>query len=212
MGKRKNTSHGFEKIAQGKDLPPLVLDQKWHHLFSGDGKPKEVAKLEQKVNKHLARQGHLNQEFKELKALKNKLMKNIVDNMDEIGEEGQGTPKLQEDRRLITEINQRMESGRKELEELQDLMKMDNGLLMVETMEYCYGIMDSNEKEKEELAGWIERTRIELKRKAVRKEEIEDKNREIYAYLHDIFGAQVTGAFDLKYGNEYKKQRSERQP
>ena len=132
--------------------------------------------------------------------------------MDEIGEEGQGTPKLQEDRRLITEINQRMEAGRRELEELQDLMKMDNSLLMVETMEYCYGIMDSNEKEKEELSGWINKTRMELKRKVIRKDEIEDQNKKIYAYLHDIFGAQVTGAFDLKYGSEYKKQRSERQP
>ncbi|MCI9493002.1 MAG: hypothetical protein HFH42_07745 [Lachnospiraceae bacterium] len=212
MGKKKNTSQGFKQIAQGKDLPPLVLDQKWHQLFLGDGKPKEVAKLEQKLNKHLARQGHLNQEFKELKVLKNKLMKNIMVNMDEIGEEGQGTPKLQEDRRLITEINQRMEAGRRELEELQDLMKMDNSLLMVETMEYCYGIMDSNEKEKEELSGWINKTRMELKRKVIRKEEIEDQNKKIYAYLHDIFGAQVTGAFDLKYGSEYKKQRSERQP
>lgn len=83
---------------------------------------------------------------------------------------------------------------------------------MVETMEYCYGIMDSNEKEKEELSGWINKTRMELKRKVIRKDEIEDQNKKIYAYLHDIFGAQVTGAFDLKYGSEYKKQRSERQP
>ena len=53
---------------------------------------------------------------------------------------------------------------------------------------------------------------MELKRKVIRKDEIEDQNKKIYAYLHDIFGAQVTGAFDLKYGSEYKKQRSERQP
>lgn len=205
MGKRKNTGHGFDRIVQEKNLPPLVLDQKWHHLFSEDGKPARIARLEQKVSGHLSRQGHLNQEKKDLKSLKTKLMKNIVANMDEIGEEGQETPKLQEDRRLITEINQRMETCRQELEDLQELMRMDNEQLMIETMEYCYGIMNSNETEREELADWIGRTRVELKKKIIRKDIIEDKNREIYTYLHDVFGAQVIGAFDLKYGDEYKK-------
>ena len=203
MSKKKNSGLGFAKIAQNKNLPPLVLDQKWHHLFTEDGKPKEVAKLEQKVNKHLSRQGHLNQEMKELKALKNKLMKNIMDNMEETSEKE--SLKLQENGRLITEINQRMEAARKELDELQDLMKMDNDQLMVETMEFCYGIMNQNETEREELASWISKTRVELKKKIIRKDAIEDKNKEIYAYLHDIFGAQVTGAFDLKSADEYRK-------
>lgn len=203
MSKKKNVGHEFAIIAQNKNLPPLVLDQKWHHLFTEDSKPKEVAKLEQKVSKHLSRQGHLNQEMKELKVLKNKLMKNIVENMDET--EGKESLRLQEDGRLITEINQRMEAARKELEELQDLMKMDNDQLMVETMEYCYGIMNRNEAEREELADWITKTRVELKKKMIRKDTIEDKNKEIYAYLHDIFGAKVTGAFDLKYRHEYRK-------
>lgn len=204
MGKRKSTEHGFEVIAHSKKVAPLVLDQKWHHLFAENGKPKEVARLEKKVDKHLARQGHLNQEIKELKTLKTRLMKNIVENMNEIGETGQETPKLQEDRRLITEINQRMEDAEAELEELQTLLKKDNELLMVETMEYCYGIMSSNETEREEIAAWIAKTRVELKRKVIRKEAIEDKNKEMYAYLHDIFGARVIEAFDLKYGDEYK--------
>ncbi len=147
----------------------------------------------------------MTQELKELKSLKNKLMKNIVANMDEIGETGQETRKLQEDRRLITEINQRMDSCRQELDELQELMKKDNEELMTETLEYCYGIMNSNEKEQEELAQWIAKTRTELKIKIIRKDAIEDQSRAIYAYLHDIFGAQVIGAFDLKYGEEYKK-------
>ena len=126
MSKRKNTSPGFEKIAQTRELPPLVLDQKWHQLFLDGSKPAKVAKLEQKVSGHLSRQGHLTQELKELKSLKNKLMKNIVANMDEIGEQGQETGRLQENRRLITEINQRMDSCRGELDKLQDTMRQDN--------------------------------------------------------------------------------------
>ncbi len=201
MAKKKNMDHGFYALAQSKSLAPLVLDQKWHHLFSTDGKSKEVQKLEKRVNKHLARQGHLNQELKELKGLKNKLMKNIVANMDEAGKE---SLRLQENGRLITEVNERMDACRKELDELQGQLAEDNGKLMAETMEYCYGIMGSNEAERDELAAWIARTRVELKKKIVRKEAIEEKNREIYAYLHDIFGARIIEAFDLKYADEYQ--------
>ena len=42
-------------------------------------------------------------------SMSKKLMKNIVVNMDEIGERGQETGRLQEDRRLITEINDKTE-------------------------------------------------------------------------------------------------------
>ena len=126
MAKKKGTDPRFERIAQSKDIPILVLDQKWHHLFSVDGKPKEIQRLEKKVNKHLARQGRLNQDMKELKGLKHKLMKNIMVNMDEIGEEGQETPKLREDRRLITEINDRMDGGRSEIKGLEEELRADN--------------------------------------------------------------------------------------
>ena len=118
MGKKKKIVPEFDQIAYSTKIPPLILDQKWHHLFPEGGKPKEVERLEQKLNKQLASQGGITNELKELKAIKSKLMKNIVVNMDEIGENGQETKKLQEDRRLITEINGRIEERRAELSRL----------------------------------------------------------------------------------------------
>ncbi len=203
MGKKKNVMPGFGQMLHGKRIPLLVLDQKWHQLFLDD-KPKEIERLEQKLNKQLATQGKLNQELKDMKVLKKKLMKNIVVNMDEIGEHGQETRKLQEDRRLITEINDKLEAEELQLEKLQEEMAEDNLLLMVETMEYCYRIMNSNEAEREELVVRIAQMRTELKTKIYRREAIEEQNRGIYAYLHDIFGAQVVDLFDLKYEDEYK--------
>ncbi len=203
MGKKKNVMPGFGQMLHGKRIPLLVLDQKWHQLFLDD-KPKEIERLEQKLNKQLATQGRLNQELKDMKVLKKKLMKNIVVNMDEIGEHGQETRKLQEDRRLITEINDKLEAEELQLEKLQEEMAEDNLLLMVETMEYCYRIMNSNEAEREELVVRIAQMRTELKTKIYRREAIEEQNRGIYAYLHDIFGAQVVDLFDLKYEDEYK--------
>ena len=163
-----------------------------------------MERLEQKLKKQLSGQGRLRQEIKELKGLKAKLMKNILVNMDEIGEHGQETKKLQEDHRLITEINGKLEDKEEELRKMEQEMEQDNSLLMVQTMEFCYRIMSSNEVEREHLASWIDQMREELKQKIVRKDAIDGKNREIYAYLHDIFGAQVLEAFDLKYEDEYK--------
>lgn len=203
MGKKKNVMPGFGQMLHGKRIPLLILDQKWHQLFLND-KPKEIERLEQKLNKQLAVQGRFNQELKDMKVLKQKLMRNIVVNMDEIGEHGQETRKLQEDRRLITEINDKMEAEELQLEKLQKEMEEDNFLLMVETMEYCYRIMNSNETEREELVVRIAQMRTELKTKIYRRETIEEQNKGIYAYLHDIFGAQVVDIFDLKYEDEYK--------
>lgn len=204
MGKKKQTMPVFGQMLRGKKIPLLILDQKWHQLFLEDDKPKEIERLEQKLNKQLAMQGRFNQELKDLKVLKTKLMKNIVVNMDEIGEHGQETKKLQEDRRLITEINDKMEDEERQLGKLQEEMEEDNLLLMVETMEYCYRIMNSNESERERLIVKIAQMRTELKTKIYRREAIEEQNRGMYAYLHDIFGPQVLETFDLKYEDEYK--------
>lgn len=204
MGKKKNTMPEFGHVLHGKRIPLLILDQKWHQLFLEDNKPKEVERLEQKLNKQLATQGKYNQELKDLKVLKTKLMKNIVINMDEIGEHGQETRKLQEDHRLITEINDKMENEEEQLRKLQEEMEEDNLRLMVETMEYCYRIMNSNEAEREQLIVKIAQMRTELKTKIYRRETIEEQSRGIYAYLHDIFGPKVLEIFDLKYEDEYQ--------
>ena len=64
MGKKKNTMPMFGQMLHGKKIPLLILDQKWHQLFLDGIKPKEIEKLEQKLNKQLAAQGRFNQDRK----------------------------------------------------------------------------------------------------------------------------------------------------
>lgn len=40
---------------------------------------------------------------------------------------------------------------------------------------------------------------MELKKKLVRKQEMEQRNHAIYSYMHDVFGAEVIDIFDLQY-------------
>lgn len=209
MGGKKEKNHGFEAALRGKQIPLLILDQKWHNLFSDTGKSKTIVKLEKKAREYLRRQSRLNQDIKELKGLKEKLMKNIMANMDEIGQE-QESKKLLEDRRLISEINEKLHLAFAELEELPEELNAVNESLMIETMEYCYEKMRTNESEIEFIRKWLEQIREEVKEKAVRKQMVEDKNREIYSYMHDIFGANIIEIFDLKYAKESLKKEEEK--
>ena len=101
----------FKQALIGKKLPVLVLDQKWHRLFAIHGKTEEITKLESSLKELLGKQGKLNQEIKELKRLKGKLMDNIVQNMDSISKESHSPlqeRKMEEDKRLIDEINEKL--------------------------------------------------------------------------------------------------------
>lgn len=209
MGGRKAINHEFEIALRGKQIPLLILDQKWHNLFSDDGKPKNIIKLEKKANEYLRKQGRLNQDIKELKALKEKLMKNIMANMDETEQEEE-SKKLREDRRLISEINEKLRLAYSELEKLPQELDVVNESLMVETMEYCYEKMRANEVESKAIRKWLEQMREEVKQKAARKQTVEDKNREIYSYLHDIFGANIIDIFDLTYEKEPSQKEEEK--
>ena len=45
---------------------------------------------------------------------------------------------------------------------------------------------------------------IELKKRLIEKQQMEQQNQEIYNYMHDIFGAEVVNLFDMKYNPEQK--------
>ena len=100
----------FKEAVRHAKIPVLVLDQKWHRLFALSGKPDDVKALEQELNELLAEQGKLNNEQKELKKLKNRLMNNIVQNIDHAGDDA-----MAQDKRLIDETNAKIEANEDEL-------------------------------------------------------------------------------------------------
>ena len=111
----------FRVFLQNKKIPVCVLDQKWHRLFAIKGKPENVAACEQELNELLKKQGHLNNEIRELRKLKAKLMGNIVENMEGTHQENAGrtsSKKLDEDKRLIDDINEKLETHADELLEI----------------------------------------------------------------------------------------------
>ena len=204
----KNKQESFTDALLGKKIPILTLDNKWYRLLDELGK-ETVKELEDQLNTLLKRQGKLNTECKDIKRLKKKLMNEIVPMVDELEQSGDKklAKAIEEHKRLIAECNGKLEGYQEELMDLPREIDQINGKLMFLTMEYCYDTMQDNTAQIEEIAEWVTQVRIELKKNLIRKQEMEQKNHEIYAYMNDIFGADVVNLFDLKYNPEEQHPR-----
>lgn len=192
----------FRAAIAGKQVPILVLDQKWHRLFAVHGKTDEIKEAEGALNALLARQGKLNTDLKGFKVLKNKLMDSIVQNMDGTTEAHMDVArekKLDEDKRLIEEVNQKIADAEDELLEIPKQIREANNELMILSLDYFYDKIRVNQEESREIEEWITQVRIDLKKNIIRKQNRDINNREIYAYLHDILGPQVLDLFDIQY-------------
>ena len=204
----KNKHELFAGALTGKKVPILTLDNKWYRLLNELGR--EAAKdLEAQLNELLKRQGKLTTEAKDIKKLKKKLMNEIVPMVDEV--EQTKDKKLLKDiddhKRLIEECNQKLESYQEELIDLPREIDQLNQTLMLLTMEYCYDTLQENTEQINAIGDWVTQVRIELKKNLIRKQEMEQKNHEIYAYMNDIFGAEVMDLFDLAYDPEKQHPR-----
>ncbi len=192
----------FKKALIGKKVPLLVLDQKWHRLFAIHGKTDQIKEIETQLDRYLAEQGQCNNDLDDLKKLKSKLMSNIVQNMDgttEIADSVSRQKKLDDDKRMIDEINEKVENLEDRLLELPKLINETNESLMLMSMDYFSEKIITNREESKEIEEWISGIRIELKKNIIKKQNRDINNREIYAYLHDIFGAEVLDLFDIQY-------------
>lgn len=139
-------------------------------------------------------QGKYNNELKNLKKLKSKIMSNIVANMGDDSDE-----KRDKDKQLIDEINEKADNIEGELIEIQKNIKAVNDRLMLLSMDYFSEKIEKNKLESKEIDDWIANIRVELKKNVIRKQNRDINNREIYSYLHDIFGAEVLDLFDIEY-------------
>lgn len=189
----------FKSALIGKTVPLLVLDQKWHRLFAVHGKTDEIKEIEVKLNTFLAEQGRLNHRLKELKKLKGRLLDEIVQGMED------REAKIEENKRLVDEINVKMEECEEELMDIPHKIRETNDLLMLLSMDYFYEKIRVNQTESVEIEEWINQIRIDLKKNIIRKQNRDINNREIYAYLHDIFGPEVINIFDIKYDEDKKE-------
>lgn len=191
----------YKPALADKKIPLLTLDHKWHRLFTQTQPDRHLKRLEEELNELIKKQGKANNEVKEIRKLKHRLMKEIMDNAAEAssGNDQMARRRTDESRRLIDECNEKLNAYKDELLDLPDKIDRVNYELMLATMEICYDRLKENENEIEEITKWVDKVRVELKKKLIRKQEKEAMNQELYSYMHDIFGADVIEIFDMKY-------------
>ena len=193
----------YSPALKEKKIPILTLDNKWHRLFTQTNPNKTILRLEEELNDLLKKQGKATTESKDIKRLKKKLMQEIVENAEGTaeGNNQEALKKMEDNKRLINECNERLTMYEDQLIELPGEIDRVNRELMLQTMDICYDTLKTNETEIEETAKWVAAIRVELKKRLIRKQEMEQMNQELYSYMHDIFGAEVIEIFDMKYGN-----------
>lgn len=195
----------FVDSISGKNIPILTLDNKWYRLLNKVGR-EEVKPLETKLNDLLKEQGKITTTTKDIKKVKKRLMEEIValaGNEDD----KDANQKIAENKRLVDECNEKLAAYDDAMLDLPMQIDEVNKQLMVLTMEHCYDTMQEYTDEIQEIEEWTNQIRIELKKRLIRKQEMETHNHEIYAYMHDIFGADVVDLFDLRYNPEEKYPR-----
>lgn len=158
-----------------------------------------MQELESQLKEILERQGRLTQELKDLKKVKSSLMQNIVEHMDAEEDKETHSRQMDENKRLIEEVKEKIAANEDALLEIPKEIQTCNDALMMETMTFCYDRLRTNCKEAEEIAEWIKKgPGVELKKNIIRKQNREINNKEIYAYMHDIFGKDIINLFDVQ--------------
>lgn len=189
------------EVVAHRDVPILILDERYNIVMPDKEKTPKIRKLEAKVAALLKRQGKVNDDLKELKRLKQKIMQSVVDNMD-VSEEGDKAhqAKMNKAQQLIQEAKTKIEILEDQKLDIPSELKSANLELLKEFVRINYERLNGNREDIEILDKWINETRIELKKRLLIKQEKELKNNNIYAYMHDILGQDLIDIFDKADG------------
>lgn len=190
------TYESLKNIASVKAAPILTLDPRWYQLVPDNIKNDEVRYWESKVNELLKKQGRVTNDIKEVKKIKSKLIKDVVDNMEEDGNDKKRQKLMNQNQRLIHEAKDKLAELEDEEREIPRELSKANQNLLVETAKLCYQTINENKADLEVLDKWINATRIKLKKNLLIKQDKENQNQQIYSGLHDILGPDVMGELD----------------
>lgn len=186
----------IESSLSKRKIPILTLDERYNVVMPDKDKTPRIRKLEAKVNGLLKKQGKVTNDIKEVKKIKARLLQEVVENMDEDGNEAARQKKMNKTQKLIQEAKSKLEELENAELEMPGELQHANMELLLEFIQVCYGRLNTNREDIELLDKWINEMRVELKKKLVIKQEKETKNNNIYAYMHDLLGPELIQMFD----------------
>ena len=84
------TYETLKDVAALKRVPILTLDKRWYLLVPEVSKTDEIKYWEGQVNSLLKRQGQVTNDIKDVKKIKKQLIQDVVENMEEDGDDAGG--------------------------------------------------------------------------------------------------------------------------
>lgn len=192
----------YSRALEGKSIPILTLDNKWHQLFTQTEMTPEIEQLADELNALVERDGKIRTETKNIKKIKKKLLGEIMPLRDQANKSGGSASiekEIQDRTRLINECNDKLASHEDELLDLSKEIYDLDYQLMVETMKACYETLHDNTDYIKTMDEWVSQVRVELKKNVIKLQEAEMENYNLYSYMHQIFGPEVIEIFDMKY-------------
>ena len=195
------TIEDVKKNVAYKQLPIVILDERWHRLFPEKDKSPEVKRLEKNLGTLLKRQGQITNDLKALRKIKSDIMKEIIDNSADIGDTDAKRNKIMaRDQKLVLEAKEKIEKLEQEEIEIPGRIRDANIELVIQGIDECYRRIPNNYDDIQLLGKWINEMRVELKKKVLIKQDTELKNTEIYSYMDDLLGPDMIEIFDNKKG------------
>lgn len=199
------TIDDVKKTIAYKQLPIVILDERYHRLFPENKKTPEIRHLEKELSELLKKQGQITNDLKAVRKIKADLMKEILENAENPAlSEAKRQKLMNRNQRLVIEAKEKIETLEQEELEIPGLIRNANIALVIEAVDVCYLRIHKNYDDIQLLGKWINEMRIELKKKILIKQDKETSNTEIYSYMHDLLGPEVMEIFDSKTGTEDK--------
>ncbi|WP_053985785.1 hypothetical protein [Niameybacter massiliensis] len=191
-----------KSIMEQKKLPILVIDKSWYNV-------KEliinevIEQKEKELVDYLKEQGSLNNALKENHAVKQNLLKKVLEVSEAINSKGDSKREAELDtlHQAITKINNDVESQETRLEEVQGLIESTNRDLTEEAVALSYTYMESYKETSSQLQEEIDILRAKLLEKATEKKQYDQKITTLYHYLHNIVGYKHIDKLDKKLGD-----------
>lgn len=188
----------FSRSFKNKNVPLLILDEKWLEIFPEYMQTPRIRQLASGLADLLKQQGRSVDELKGLKRYKSQMMQEIVENMDAdnsaVGRLKR--KKLDKNQKKILELNQEMEQREDELVQLPYEIREINTSLLLESTMVCYERFRANQEHISEADEEIAELRERLKLKLLDKQDKEMKNEKMYSYLHAMLGAELMERLD----------------
>lgn len=186
----------FKDSTAIKGIPILTLDERWYRLVTEKIKTDEIRYWEKELNDLLKKQGQVNNDIKEVKKIKNKLIQDVVENMQDEGNDPKKQKVLEQNQRLIQEAKEKIHALEDESLDIPRDIAKANERLMLETVKVCYNKINANNEDLDVLDKWINATRVKLKKNILIKQDKENMNERLYKGMHDILGSDMMKELD----------------